>query len=161
MFANLTHLFILHMFSKHSVPFHVTLDRDLEFVLNFFCSLGTTLYMWLHFTLSYYPEDDRQTESINQTLEQYLYIYCNYQQDNCSELLLLVEFSYNNISNATTSIFLFIANKKYHLNITIYPKHDIASSQAYNFTIDLNKLQSTLKAEITIVQEYYQKFTDV
>jgi len=29
-------LFILHVFSKHSIPSHVTSDRGLEFVLNFF-----------------------------------------------------------------------------------------------------------------------------
>ena len=34
-------------------------------------------------------------------------------------------------------------------------------SQAYNFTIDLNELQSTLKANISMVQQYYQKFTDM
>ena len=41
-------------------------------------------------------------------------------------------------------------NKGYHPNITIHPKHNIASSQAHNFAIDLNELQSTLKAEIFI-----------
>jgi len=38
--------------------------------------------MWLYFTLGYYPEGDGQTGYKNQTLEQYLYVYCNYQQDN-------------------------------------------------------------------------------
>jgi len=75
-------LFILHVFSKHSIPSHVTSDRGLEFVLNFFWSLGTALNMWLHFTSGYHPEGDGQTERTNQTLEQYLHVYCNYQQDN-------------------------------------------------------------------------------
>ena len=35
--------------------------------------------MKLHFTLGYYPEEDGQTKYTNQTLEQYLKIYCNYQ----------------------------------------------------------------------------------
>ena len=76
----------------------------------------------------------------------------NYQQDNWSELLLFMEFSYNNTSKATTGVFPFFANKGYHLNISIYSECDIASSQAHNFTVDLNKLQSTLKAEIITVQ---------
>jgi len=62
--------------------------------------------------------------------------------------------------SATTSISPFFTNKKYHLNITIHPKYNIASSQAYNFAIDLNKLQSTLKAEISVAQQHYQKSTD-
>ena len=59
-----------------------------------------------------------------------------------------MEFAYNNAPSTTTSVSPFFANKGYHSNITVHPEHDIASSQARDFTIDLNKLQSTLKAEI-------------
>ena len=69
-------------------------------------------------------------------------------------------FAYNNASSATTSVSLFFANKWYHPNITIHPKCNIAFSQAYNFTIDLDKLQSTLKAKISVAQQHYQKSTD-
>jgi len=68
-----------------------------------------------------------------------------------------MEFVYNNAPSTTTSVFPFFANKRYHSNITIHPEHNIASSQACNFTIDLNELQSTLKAEISMAQQHYQK----
>ena len=71
-------LFVLHVFSKYGVPSHVTSDRGLEFVSNFFQSLGTALNMQLHFTSDYYPKGDEQTECMNQTLKQYLYVYSNY-----------------------------------------------------------------------------------
>ena len=61
-----------------------------------------------------------------------------------------MEFAYNNALSATTSVSPFFANKEYHPNITVYPKHNIASSQACNFAIDLNELQNTLKAEISV-----------
>jgi len=93
MSTDLACLFVLHVFSKHSIPFHVTSDRGSEFVSNF---LSTALDMWLHFTSGYHLEGNGQTEHMNQTLEQYLHIYCNYQQDNWSELLPLMEFVYNN-----------------------------------------------------------------
>jgi len=76
--TDLACLFALHVFSKHSVPSHVTSDRGLEFVSNFFRSLGTALNMQLHFTSGYHPKGDGQTKHINQTLEQYLHVYCNY-----------------------------------------------------------------------------------
>ena len=72
-----------------------------------------------------------------------------------------MEFAYNNAPSATTSVSPFFANKGYHPNITIHPKHDIASSRAHDFAIDLDKLQSTLKAEISMAQQRYQKSTDV
>ena len=140
MSADLAHLFILHVFSKHSVPSHVISNRGSEFVSNFFRSLGIAFNMWLHFTSGYYPKGDGQTEHMNQTLEQYLYVYCNYQQDNWSKLLPLMEFAYNNTPSATTGVSPFFANKRYHLNITVYSKHNITSSRAHNFTVDLDEL---------------------
>ena len=127
---------------------------------NFFQSLGTALNIQLHFTSGYHPEGDGQTECMNQTLEQYLCVYCNYQQDNWSKLLPLVEFAYNNALSATTSVSPFFSNKGYHPNITVHPECDIASSQACDFAVDLNELQNTLKAEIFAAQQRYQKSTN-
>ena len=157
MSTDLAHLFVLHVFSKHSIPSHVTSDRGLEFVSNFFRSLGTALDMQLHFTSGYHPEGDGQTERTNQTLKQYLRVYCNYQQDNWSKLLPLVEFAYNNAPSTTTGVSPFFANKGYYPNITVHPEHNIASSRACDFAVDLNELQSTLKAEISAAQQRYQK----
>ena len=118
----LAKLFFLHIFSKHGVPCHITSDKGSEFVSHFFRSLGKALDIHLHFTSGYHPEGDGQTERMNQTLEQHLHIYCNYQQDNWAKLLPLAEFSYNNAPNATTGISLFFANKSYHSNIPIHPE---------------------------------------
>jgi len=125
--TDLARLFVLHVFSKHGVPSHVISDRGLEFVSNFFRSLGTALNMWLYFTSGYHPEDDGQTKHTNQTLKQYLHVYCNYQQDNWSELLPLVEFAYNNALSATTGVFPFFANKKYYPNTILLPPEPVTS----------------------------------
>jgi IS30 family transposase len=119
----LAQLFVIHVFSKHGVPSHVTCDRGSEFVSRFFRSLGQALDMKIHFTSGYHPEGDGQTERLNQTLEQYLRIFCNYQQDNWSPLLPLGEFAYNNAPSASTGTSPFFANKGYHPNITVHPEH--------------------------------------
>jgi len=93
-------------------------------------------------------------------LEQYLYIYCNYQQNNWSELLPLAEFSYNNAPSATTGVSPFFANKGYYPNLSVYPGQDIVSSCVHDFTIDLNELQGMLKEEITKAQQQYQPSAD-
>jgi len=117
--------------------------------------------MQLYFTSGYHLKGDGQTECMNQTLEQYLCIYCNYQQDNWSELLPLTKFAYNNTLSTTTGVFPFFTNKGYHSNITVHFEHNIASFQAYDFAVDLNELQSTLKAKISTTQQHYQKSADV
>ncbi len=111
----LTRLFIIHVFSKHGVPNHITSDRNSEFVSQFTRALAKALDMELHFTSGYYPEADGQTEHANQTLEQYIHIYCSYQQDNWDLLLPIAEFAYNNALN-TTRISPFFANKVVNLD---------------------------------------------
>ena len=56
MSMDLACLFVLHVFSKHSVPSHIVSNKGSEFVSNFFCSLGTALDIWLHFTSDYHPK---------------------------------------------------------------------------------------------------------
>src|SRR6266436_7179266 len=108
-------LFLTHVFSKHGVLAHITLDHGSESILHFFHSLGKLLRMRLHFTSGYHLEGDRQTEHANQVLEQYLWVYMNYQQDNWVTLLPMAEFAYNNTMNVTTGVSPFCTNKGYHL----------------------------------------------
>ena len=158
--AQLAELFVVHIFSKHGAPSHVTSDGGSEFVSHFFQSLGKALDMKLHFTSSYHPEGDGQTEWVNQTLEQYLRIYCNYQQDNWSSLLPLAEFAYNNAPNVTTGISPFFANKGYDPAITIHPEYNLVLSKAQNFVTDLLELHEELHKAILLSQEHYQVSTD-
>jgi len=72
-----------------------------------------------------------------------------------------MKFAYNNAPSATTGVSPFFTNKGYYPNITVHPKRDIAFSQACDFAIDLNELQNTLKAKISMAQQRYQKSTDV
>ena len=118
--SDLALLFVIHVFSKHGILAHVTCNRGSEFISHFFRSLGTALDMKLHFTSGYHPEGDGQTKRTDQTLEQYIWVYCNYQQDNWFTLLPLVEFAYNNALSATTTVTPFYANKGYHPNLTIH-----------------------------------------
>ena len=136
----LAKLFILHVFSKHGVPLHITSNCGMEFVSTFFCSLGKVLDMKLHSTSSYHPEGDGQTEHANQTLKQYLWVYCNYQQSNWLNLLPIAEFAYNNTPNAMTGLSPFYANKGYHPNLSVHPKWDVASTQAWDYAVNLDKL---------------------
>ena len=98
----------------------------------------------LHFTFGYHLEGDGQTEHVNQTLEQYLQIYCNYQQDNWSSLLPLAEFTYNNAPNVTTGVSPFFTNKGYDPAITIHLEYNLVSSKAQNYITDLAELHEEL-----------------
>ena len=59
---------------------------------------------------AFHPQTDGQTERVNQSLEQYLRQYCNYEQDNCYDLLPLVEYAYNNSATTATQMSPFFGN---------------------------------------------------
>ena len=53
-------------------------------------------------TMVYHPQGDRQTEQINQELEQFLWLFTNQQQDDWDDLLPVAEFQCNNHIHSTT-----------------------------------------------------------
>ena len=123
-------LFIMHVYSKHGIPNHTTSDCGTKFVSHFSHTLGKALNMCLHFMLGYHLQGNCQTKQTNQTLKQYICMYCNYQQSDWPTLLPLAEFTYNNTPSTTTGMTLFFTNKGYHPNITVHAKHKLASARA-------------------------------
>jgi hypothetical protein len=87
-------------------------------------------------------------------------VYCNYQQDDWSDLLPLAKFAYNNALSATTGLSPFYANKGYHPNLTFHPERDLASSQARDFALDIDQIQTALKEQIKSAQSWYQVSAD-
>jgi len=83
-------------------------------------------------------------------------MYCNYQQDNWSDLLPLAEFAYNNAPSTTTGVSLFFANKGYHPNLTVHPKHDLSLARAREYVVDLESLHEYLHGEMAAAQKRYQ-----
>jgi hypothetical protein len=158
--AQLAELFIIHVFSKDGVPSHVTSNQGSEFVSRFFRSLGKALNIKLHFTSGYHPEGNGQTERVNQTLEQYLWIYCNFQQDNWHTLLPIAEFCYNNTPSSTTGVSPFFANKGYDPAFTVHSEHELASLKAQKLVTNLRELHSKLRVNIQESQECYQQSVD-
>jgi hypothetical protein len=122
--------FVTQVFSKHSIPTHVSSDCGSEFTSHFFHSTGSLLCMHLHFTSIHHPSANGQVECINSTLEQYLCIYCNYKQDNWSKFLPLAKFAYNNTPHTITSVLPFFATQGYNPIITMHPNTEVTDLQA-------------------------------
>ena len=59
---------------------------------------------------AFHPQIDRQTEYMNQELEQYLQFFVDYRQMDWLEWLALAKFAVNNKVHLTTKVSLFIVN---------------------------------------------------
>lgn len=60
--------------------------KELNRILGIETALSTT----------YHPQNDGQTERINQDVEQYLRLFVNYRQDDWADWISHAEFTYNN-----------------------------------------------------------------
>jgi transposase InsO family protein len=81
----------------HGVLKKIVSDRGTQFTLLFWERLHETLDTQLHFSSTYHPETDGQTERVNQILEDILRA-CALQYRRCwDKSLPYAEFYYNNI----------------------------------------------------------------
>ncbi|MBW0506089.1 hypothetical protein O181_045804 [Austropuccinia psidii MF-1] len=99
---DLAHLFIKNIFSKHGLPSSIVSDRGSLFVSSFWTNLCQQLKISRDLSTSSHLEADGQTERVNQILEQYLWMYVSYHQDDWNTWLPLAEFSYNNSDHSST-----------------------------------------------------------
>ena len=60
-------------------------------------------------SISEHAQTDEQTKRFNQILEQYLWCYVNYQQDNWIKWLSRAQFAYNDSIHSSTEMISFFA----------------------------------------------------
>jgi hypothetical protein len=113
----MANLLLRYVFTNHGTPTKITSDRDKLFTSNMWQSLADQLGIEHRLSTAYHPQTNGQTERVNQTLEQYLRHYVNFQQDDWAGLLPMAQFAYNNAMHATTKETPFFAN--YGFNPTI------------------------------------------
>ena len=102
MSEDLAYAYTRVVISQYGSPKSVITDRGTTFTSKFWQSLIAQLGMKHKILTAFHPQTDRQMERLNQTLEQYLCCYLNYQQDNWIILLPLVQFAYNSTKSETT-----------------------------------------------------------
>ena len=100
--AGTIQLYLWHIWKHHSLPKRVVSDRGPQFIVEFTRELYWLLGVKLAATTTYHPQRDRQTERINQELEQFLHLFINQRQDDWDDLLPFSEFQYNNHIHSTT-----------------------------------------------------------
>ena len=99
---NLVYTFLQIIMGSYGLPDEIVSDRDKLIISKFWQSLTQQLSSKHKLSTIAYSQTDEQTEQINQTLEQYLCCYINYQQNNWVELLPLAQFAYNSIKIKAT-----------------------------------------------------------
>lgn len=98
----LARLFFSEVVRHHGIPRSIVSDRDPRFTAEFWQTLWKLAGTRTSLSTAFHPQTDGQTERMNRTLEQYLRIYVDYDQNTWDSLLAAAEFAYNNASQAST-----------------------------------------------------------
>jgi len=95
-------LYINHIIPHYGIPQKIISDQDVHFVSKFSSEPCHLLSIKQNISTVYHPQTDGARERTNQTLEQYLCIFCGAQQNNWHAWLLLAQYTKNSWPSATT-----------------------------------------------------------
>ena len=74
--------FLKDIFTNHGLPQLIVFDKGSVFAAKFTKVLYQPLDVKRNLSTAFHPQTDGQTERTNQTLKQYLRMYCNHLQSN-------------------------------------------------------------------------------
>ena len=146
--SQLASVFMRSIVRLHGLPKEIISDRGTVFTSKFWQQRLIQLQIQSSLSTAFHPQSDGQTERTNSTLEQYLRLYVNYQQDNWYSLLSLAEFTYNNTVHSSTNKSPFFTNYGFHPLIHFSPNPDSCSAPAYHLTQTLSELHEEVKFAI-------------
>jgi len=101
-------LFLHQVWKLYGLPKCVISDHGPQFVARFTRELYYLLGIKLASSTTWHPQTNRQTERINQELDQYLWLFVNKRQNDWYNLLPMAEFQHNNHVHSTTQQTLFL-----------------------------------------------------
>ncbi|KAJ1037222.1 hypothetical protein NDA10_005943 [Ustilago hordei] len=110
-----------HMVRLFGYPDHMVSDRGRQFISGAWKAFAEQMGVKHSLSTAYHPQTDGQTERVNQVIEQYLRMYCNYEQNDWANLLVTAAFVYNNTVHNSIGVSPFFAcygwNPKAHPDI--------------------------------------------
>ncbi|KAJ1598737.1 hypothetical protein NDA14_007955 [Ustilago hordei] len=110
-----------HMVRLFGYPNHMVSDRGRQFISGAWKAFAEQMGVKHSLSMAYHPQTDGQTERVNQVIEQYLRMYCNYEQNDWADLLDTAAFVYNNMVHNSIGVSPFFAcygwNPKAHPDI--------------------------------------------
>jgi len=95
-------LFLYYVWKLHGLPKCVISDCRPQFVALFTKELYRLLGIQVSSSTAWHPQTDRQTERVNQELDQFLHLFVNERQDDWYNLLPITEFQHNNHVHSAT-----------------------------------------------------------
>jgi len=88
-------LYLENVWRRTGLPRQVISDQGPQFASKVMQEIWTKLGVKSTMSTAHHPQTDSETERVNQELEQYFHVFCNFEQNNWAELVPFMEFAHN------------------------------------------------------------------
>jgi len=156
----LTRLFRDNVWKIHGLLESIISDRGLQFAAELMKELNEMLGIKSKLSMAFHPQTDRQTERVNQELEQYLRMFIDHRQEQWPEWLGTAEFAYNNKVHSSTKTSPFKANYGQNPRMGFEGRKKGKYMGAEKFVEKMKEIQEEAKAALGKVQEDMKKYAD-
>jgi len=154
-------LFLHQVWKLHGLPKCVVSDHGPQFVARFTKELYRLLGIKLASSTAWHPQTDRQTECVNQELDQYLWLFVNERQDDWYDLLPMAEFQHNNHVHSATQQPLFLLNTRRLPHMGFEPQQNPSGLETVNEFMERMKTAiEEAKSVIRKAQDNMKKYYD-
>jgi len=144
----------------HGLPESIILDKGVQFAVGIMGKLNNLLGIQTKLSTAYHSQTDRQTERINQKLEQYLRVFIDHRQEQWLDWLGMAKFVYNNKIHVVTEVSPFKANYSQDPRIGLEERRKRKYEAAGKFIERIKKIQEEAKAVLGKAQEKMKKFAN-
>jgi len=156
----LARLFRDNVWKLHGLPKSIISDRGPQFVAGLMRELNKMLGIRSKLLTAFHPQTDRQTERVNQELEQYLRMFIDHRQEQWPEWLGIAEFAYNNKAHSSTKTLPFKANYGQDPRIGFEGRKKRKYAGAEKFIEKMKEIQEEAKAALGKAQADMKKYAD-
>jgi len=156
----LARLFRDNVWKLHGLPESIISDRGPQFAAGLMRELNEMLGIKSKLSMAFHPQTDRQTERVNQELEQYLRMFIDHKQEQWPEWLGTAEFAYNNKVYSSTRMSPFKANYEQDPRMGFETRKKGKYAGTENFIEKMKEIQEKAKAVLGKVQADIKKYTN-
>jgi len=144
----LARLFRDNVWKLHGLPESIVSDRGPQFTAEIMRELNRMLGIESKLSTVFHSQTDRQTERVNQELEQYLRMFIDHRQEQWPDWLGTAEFVYNNKTHSSTKVLPFKANYRQDPRIGFEMRRKGKYEGVEKFIMKMKEIQEEAKAAL-------------
>ena len=156
----LARLFRDNMQKLYRLPKSIISGRKPQFIVELMRELNKILEIENKISTAFYSQTNRQTEMVNQELEQYLRMFIDYRQEQWPDWLEMTKFVYNNKVYSSTKTLPFKTNYEQDPRIGFEVRRKEKYKRMEKFVIKIKEVQKEAKAALRKAQKKMKKYTD-